>query len=427
MKKLLSLLLLFLALQVQAQSVYKNGDTTYYPKQTESYSPIRQVGFAVVTPTNYTPAKKYKTYVIIHGNGELWDARLTDLRNLLLGYGNPRQYAFPPGDILPAVNDTQCIAVFPNWKNGMSPDDVNFVLNETIKGFSVDESKIVLAGFSAGGGVVSRYISSSKANADRLAFAVLAASVNSISNYSVIKEARLPVILITAETDNKVSSQNSVNIYNGILNTGTDIKPFLIKVPGTGHGGLNEIFRYKHSSVPQNLYSFLSKVTNDAPLSYPASSTTIPTPEPEKPIGTPIIVREDVPAVSTTGTVSLLACKSTGFDAFTWTVISVPKSASLWAPYISGAGFCQAAAKFTIEGAYGIKATACKGSTCVSDTLYVTYQKSTVPVPVTPVTYDSNTGYLVLSDGTRLKATATIDWTSKKVTVKGEDGVTYSL
>lgn len=420
-----------LRMYVADPTVIKIGDTTYFPGMTDSYQRIRQAAFAVITPRNYDPAKQYDTWMIIHGMGERSEGRLENLRNLTQGFDysanktGPRQYALVTPKFAEQINKNDFIAVIVTYQGEFNPTDVNFVFDEVEKNFSVNKSREALIGFSLGGGAVTRYITSSVANANRIAFAVACASVNWASDYNIVRTAELPTLFVTAQSDPTVSPNNTKTMVAGI-NQGAKYPAYAVYLPYTGHTGFQEVLEGDNQYLPQNPYAYLKQLTKDAPKAYPISSGGGTIPPPVVVPGAPVIIRETVPAITITGSVPLLACKSTGYDWFTWTVISVPQTASLWTPYINGAGNCQAGAKFTIEGAYGIKATACKGNTCVSDTLYVTYQKSSQPVPKTASKFDSKTGILIFSDGSQEPATGVIDFKAGTATATSSSG-TYNL
>lgn len=427
-KLLVLLLLAFTAINAQDVGIVKLGDTLYAPALSSTGVTQRQLSYFIVTPPGYKPEQRYPLKVIVHGKGERSEGKIEGLRNLAQGAvyvtGGPRLYPFIPDDAYRMSRDSGFIIAVPNYTptKGMSSLDVDFIIAEAQRHYNIDTDRISLWGFSMGGGIVSAYIST--AGAAKLQYAVLASPVNSLSNTSYIKATSLPVITISATTDNVVSASTSDAIANSINNSGTAIKAYRIKMPGTGHGGLNEMLSIYNTSIPQSIYAYEAQVTKDGPKAYPLGNT----PPPQPPVtGAPVLRLGEVPAVTTTGLVNFEACSTTGFDAFTWTVVSVPKTASLWAPYLTGAGFCRAAGKFTIEGAYAIKATACKGSACVTDTIYVTYQKTSTPLPVTAITFDSATGLLVLSDGTRVAATAVIDFKAGTAVATTSDGKTYNL
>lgn len=427
-----SLLAVFFWLCSFSQSVFKNGDTTYYPRIADNGAVYRQAAYAVETPTNYNPVKSYPIIMLIHGVGERSEGKLENLRNVLLGfdYDGPgpgtRMYAVATDDFKKAVNTYQFIAVVVTYSNEFNPTDINFVFDDVEKNWNVDKTKEAAIAFSLGGGAVMRYITSSQSNADRLAVAIACAPVNWATNYNYIKPSNLPVIIATNQKDPTVDPSNAKAMYAAIGATGTSPEAKLLIFPQDGHGSINEMLSINNSWVPQNIYSYLNAISNTNPKQYPITGNTNPPPVIVP--GIPTILIDDVAAITSTGTVKVEACRSTGYDVFTWQIFSVPKAANIYSNYTpKGGGYCNTTLQFSIEGAYGVKATACKGSVCVSDTLYITYQKSTTPVPVTAVSWDGETKLLTFSDGSRVNATGIIDFVNKSATVKTEAGIIYTL
>jgi dienelactone hydrolase len=429
MKRLIILLLSIIVLQVQGQSI-KVGDTTYFPRVSDNSQVLRQVGFAVITPTNYNPTKQYPVKQIVHGVGERSEGKLEHLRNLTQGAvytkGGPRLYPFMTPDLAKAINDSQFIAVIPTYADQFQPSDINFVFDEVIRNFSVDQSRLALVGFSYGGGAVTRYVTSYLANAQRIALAVACAPVNWATNYSYVRDAELSVIVITATTDDKVNPINGKNFADGINALNPKIKAKLIVLPYSGHAGLTEMLEIYNKYIPQNMYGFLKQITNTTPKQYPTTTTTSPPPVTQPP-ATNLTAKAKEIGVTSIADIKLDGTASTGWTGASWGLISVPAGVNIYSKVITGgAGWITGTATLPKEGAYMFVLNAYTASQSARDTIVVTYQKTTIPVPVVPYTYDSATGYLVLSDGTRLLATATVDFTTKKVTVKDQAGITYT-
>lgn len=100
--------------------------------------------YMVYLPDNYSPGKKYPLYVYLHGSS-------SDETNLL-----GARYQIPEGFIALAPNGrgpSNCYA----WDNAQT--DIREAIDEVIQTYSIDEEKIVLAGFSMGGyGVLRTYL-----------------------------------------------------------------------------------------------------------------------------------------------------------------------------------------------------------------------------------------------------------------------------
>jgi len=430
MKNYIILLLTIMTLQVQAQ-VLKVGDTTYYPRVSDNGSIVyRQVGFFVIPPTNYNPTKQYPVKQIVHGVGERSEGKLEHLRNLTQGAvytkGGPRLYPFVTPDLAKAINDSQFIAVIPTYGDQFQPSDINFVFDEVIKNYSVDQSRLELDGFSYGGGAVTRYVTSSLANAQRIALAVACAPVNWATNYSYVRDAELPVIVITATTDDKVNPINGKNFADGINALNPKIKAKLIVLPYSGHAGLTEALEIYNKYIPQSIYSFLKQITNTSPTQYPTTATTTPPPIVQPPTGTLTAVAKEI-GVTSSADIKLDGTTSKGWTGASWGTISVPAGINIYSKIITGgAGWITGTATLPKEGAYTFVLNTYTSTQSARDTIVVTYQKTTVPVPVTPKSYDSETRYLVLSDGSRIQATATVDFITKKVTIKDQAGIVYT-
>jgi predicted peptidase len=99
--------------------------------------------YVVFVPKDYDPAKKYPTIVFLHG---LFEGGTDGLKPLGVGIGpeiakDPAAWPF--------------ITVFPqakgNWKGDANDRLVMACLNETMRQYSVDRDRVILAGLSFGG------------------------------------------------------------------------------------------------------------------------------------------------------------------------------------------------------------------------------------------------------------------------------------
>lgn len=430
LKNLLFFLLLLLTFGVFGQAPIIVKDTAYYPQYDDAGVQIRPAAFSVVKTTGYTTSKKYAMWVNVHGAGEVGQGKLENLRNVTLGFayrdadGNllPRQHAVASPDFLSARDQYEFLAVIPTHGGDMTPDQINYIFQQVEKDYSVDTSRRALIGFSAGGKIVTRYMSSSPANAAKIAVCVGVAPVNGVQSCKVVADAGLPFIGATVQVDPRVNSQNVRDIIACIKGQAPRIAPYYIEFPGNGHGGINEMLQLYHPLVPQNIYSFLKSVTNTDRKAYPTSTNTNPPPVTPPPSGTPILRTWYRAAVTATDTIGIKACGplSTGYDVFNFSVISVPAGVSIWSPIVQSGGYCQTLVKFPKEGAYTIVARACKGSNCVTDTMTITYQKQSVPVPRVAVEYDGTN--IIFNDASQEKATFFYNWKTKigkAVTISG--------
>ncbi len=365
--------------------------------------------------------------VLIHGRGELSEGKLENLRNVIIGfdYGTGvRQYAIASPDFKEAIRTGQYIGVVPTYANNLSVSDINYILDQVEMDFPVDRTKEGLVGFSLGGGAVVRYITSSPLNAGRLAFAVAAAPVNWATDWKIVADARLQFIGITTEADKVVDPSNIKGMVDKLNSYNPAIKPKLIILPGDGHGGLNEIISLSHPLVPQTIGAYLATVSTADRKQYPTNTTTTPPTQP--PTTTLTAIAKEI-GITTVSTVTLDGSDSKGATGASWGCINVPAGVNPYTNFFpKGSGWYTVTATLPKEGAYTFVLNAYNSTATARDTIVVTYQKTTVPVPVVPMSYDSNTGYLVLSDGSRILATATVDFSTKKVTIKDQAGVVYT-
>lgn len=429
MSRYFKFLLFFVLVSVQVfgQSVVVIKDTTFYPRISSDYkTTYRQIPYAVRTPSaGINPAKKYGVVIILHGIGERNTGRFEDLQNIVEGFsygGSTRMYAIPTADYNTAINKYDFIGVVPSYADNFSVSDFNYLLDDLSAKYNIDTTRRVCIAFSLGGGALVRYITSSVANAKRLSVAVAAAPVNWATNWQNVATAGLQFIGITAENDPTVSSSNIKGMVDALKKLNPPLQPFLVVAPGTGHGGFSEAQSLYHPLLPQNIYEYMLATSTLSRKQYPTTAT--PPPVVVQP-GAPVIRVEPVEPVTATGVVTLKGCASTDYDGFTWTVTSVPKGASLWAPYMSSGGYCQSSAKFTIEGAYTIVAKAWKGSQVVTDTIVVTYQKSTTQVPLVVKEYLN--GNIYFTNNTYEPGIVTGITADKKVTVKTNGGMIYEF
>lgn len=303
----------------------------FYPKQSEDWATqYRSVGYLVRPPKGYDPSKVYAAELLVHGNGELWDGRVSDLVNLYDGVlvGGVRQWPFVTDECKQRWDDEGIIGIVPNYKSNLTPDNTNYILDEVQKAYSVDKTQIGMIGFSWGGRAVLDYVSRSVDNAKRLAMAVSCAGVNGVSNYSNIVSANLQLILTTANVDKKVPKEsNSDVVYKRLMDLNPTIKPYYIVFPGEGHGTLNEIIGgISHPLIPQSVHKYLKSISTNNRKPYPTVETGIPTnpttptkpTEPEIPITVTAAFNIAEGDILTTSEFELDASASKGATSFYW-------------------------------------------------------------------------------------------------------------
>lgn len=414
-----------MALQLSAQ-IFNYKDTTYYPRVADNNTVWRQAAYAVITPRNYDKTKTYPVWMLIHGQGELSEGKIANLRNIVQGFtqsDGSRLYAIATDDFKAAINTYQFIAVLPTYGSEFNPTDINFVLDEVEKSYSVDKSREALIGFSLGGGAVVRYMTSSLANAQRIALAVPCSPVNWATNYKNVTDADLPVVGATNRTDGRVDPSNVKTIIAGINALSPRTRATLITFDEDGHGSVNRMLALSDRLVPQTMYEYLQTIDKDNPRPYP-TSTTVPPVQPPPPVTTLTAVAKEI-GITTVAAVVLDGSASKNFQSATWGVISVPTGVNPYSNlFPKGSGYYTVNATLPKEGAYSFVLNTYAGTQTARDTIVVTYQKTSTPVPVTP-TNIVGTGIMYFSDGSQVAVTLTIDWVTKKIVAKDANGKEY--
>jgi len=239
-------------------SVTRNG-VHYYERESDAAE-----GFAV------RPAKgdNRPVLVICHGIGERGAGKLENLINLIDGFDYdgsgplPRQYAFE-NDVIEAFAakyDFHLVTV--NYPESFEPNDWTYVLDTVVKDFSVDISRLYIAGFSLGGGAVLKGITSSVAFAKRLAGAIAAAPVNWATLHKNVVDGGLQVIGTTCEVDNTVSPANVKDFVSKVNALKPKLPAVLIIYKGTAHSGFNEIL------AEENTWKWMAENSNVSRIAF---------------------------------------------------------------------------------------------------------------------------------------------------------------
>lgn len=436
MKKLLCILsfILFSLLGI-AQSY------DYYPGTDNNWKVIRPEGFVVIKPANYNPANTYPWMVFVHGMGELGSNRKEDIEGMLIGFsydgGKTRQLPTIPADFQAAINDYGIIGIVPRYSQFFSPANWNSML-DTVRKYYKIVPKGLGAGFSWGGGSLVKFFRSSVTNAGMLAAAVpIAATIEGGAGaWSNVAAGGTAVwAMVNKGDDNKPYTDTSVtkSIVANINVSNPSVKAIYTGFDVNGHGGTYQALSKTPPASPkgigvvnaiENIYQWYIDIVKNGPRQPKTGTATTPT--------APVVVTNPVISlkqigVTTVAAIVLDGTASTGFDSWTWSVSTVPAGVNPYTSIIASGGYQYSKATLPAEGAYTIVAKACKGTTCVTDTLKITYQKTSVPVPHNPVSYDSSTGLLSFTDGAKEAVTVTIDWSTKKVVAKTLAGVEYAL
>jgi|GEM_PF-1322561 len=443
MKKLILLFLTIMALQVQAQWY------DYYPMFNDSWQQLRRIGYLVEKPTDFSPQKKYPLIIFVHGNGGKGPGTKESLENLVLGMkktatGNERWEPTLIPDLQAAVNKYQILVAAPNYStSSFSCASTIELLDSVCKLYPVDTKRVILTGFSMGGGTVLECMLNALMT-PRLAAAIPIAPVGKSGDWSTVVSTDLPVWGVVNSGDNQSAGATDTNKIKAAIKGINALKP---RVPAVltifnagGHGGTEKILSQTPPTAPGgwyftnatgNIYEWLLSMDSDNPKLPPGyGGSQIPTNPPPvvQPPTTGLTAVAKEIGVTATADIKLDGTASTGWSGASWGTISVPAGVNIYSKIITGgAGWITGTATLPKEGAYTFVLNTYTSTQSAKDTIVVTYQKTTVPVPVLPLTYDGVTGYLVFSDGSRVKATVSVDWATKKVIVKDESGITYAL
>ena len=190
------------AQQIEQQSVIKNDYLIYFPPGYDT-----------------EPDKKWPMLIYLHGAG-LMDRSIAGLKNDCL------PYYLEKGKILPFI------VVSPVCKtNGWNVTILNFLLEDIVHKFSVDENKIYLTGHSMGGFGTWDW---AMTNPEKFAAIVpVSGCSNSRDNISAWKLRNMSVWVFHGETDNIVNIQCNVEMVNELRKYSKKVK-FTV-FPKRGH------------------------------------------------------------------------------------------------------------------------------------------------------------------------------------------------
>lgn len=442
MKKLLILLLTIAALQVQVQGQWYD----YYPSYSDNYAKLRNNAVLVLRPV-LDSGKKYPVVLFIHGMGERGPGTKASLQNLVDGFSNndgsaDRWDPVIPKDCQNAVNKYGIIVAAVNYSNSFSAGNVSETLDSLIKLYNIDTKRVLLVGFSLGGGTVLESILNPTLAA-RLAGAVPIAPVGKSGDWSSVVKTDLPIWGAVNAGDKQSGGATDTNIIKAAINGINALKPrkpaVLTIFKDDGHGGTDKMLSQTPPAAPGgwyftnatgNVYEWLLSMDSDNPKLPPGYGgnqvPTTPPPVVQPPATTLTAVAKEI-GVTSTSDIKLDGTPSSGWTGASWGATSVPAGVNIYSNlFTKGSGWIEVTATLPKEGAYTFVLNTYTATQSARDTIVVTYQKTTVPVPVTPKTYDSESGYLVFSDGTRVQATAAVDFITKKVTIKDQAGITYT-
>lgn len=398
MKKILLFLLLIPAL-LSAQRV------DYYPKRDSTYKVIRDVGFNVVLPDNYGTSKKWSMEMVIHGVGEWSGGTKIELMNLIYGYdynndGFREGPPFVTDDMKRAVNMYGIVLVVPTYEVNtfFEPALINSIYDFVQAKYSL-VPKMFLTGFSYGGGAVAKYITSSIANASRVAYAVPCAATKHLgADVSAPGKVGLPVHAFSNDKDDRVNVSNTVGIIDEINKSNPALKAIMTIFRRDGHGGNVEAWSLTPPKAPagsgftdaaENIYQVYLDILANGPRQMKSGTVITPVPTP---VPTPITAKAIVSFTMVGNIVKLDGSKSTGYTTGldgVWELASAPAGLYGWDVFLRGSSYIVADATLTKSGSYSFRFKL-KGDPEVK-TITVDYGK--VPVGI------EATGRLTFSDG----------------------------
>lgn len=344
----------------------QEGNIVFYPRISDDEKTVyRRVAYALTLPANYDKSKPWAATLMVHGKDERGKGKMATLYNLMYGMdydgAGPlgRQYAIATPASLAEMNEEGVIGIWVNYETDLSPADINYVLEEVAKEYNIDETCRIGIGFSLGGGVMLRYVTSSLENAKTFNIVVACAPVNSAGNLQYVADAKLQLILTTNQTDPIVSPTNAKTVYNKLMALNPVIKPQLIIFPFNGHGSINEWLAGDHKYIPQSMYKYNKASSTVERKQYPVTGDSVP-PTPTTPT-TPTVEPKAVVSYSITGNQAVLkGTESTGWAKGyegVWSFVSGPAGVTAKQVFPNGSSFITATANLPVPGVYKFKFT----------------------------------------------------------------------
>jgi predicted esterase len=451
MKKLFLFLLLIPAL-LSAQKV------EYFPKRTNSWDTktLRQTAFLAASPDNNAP-KPWKLMVAVHGVGERGPGTTDNLKNLWLGFdynndGIREAPGFVTADMKKAINQYGIVLIIPTYETNefFEPSKINELYEWAQANFSL-HPKMLLTGFSYGGGAVFKYISSSLSNAQRVAYAVPCAGVSSLVDASIPGKAGIPVHAFSNDKDPTVNVSNTINQVNNINKSNPDLKAIYTVFRRDGHGSNDEAWSFTPPKAPggqgftdaaENIYQVFDDIIKTGkPRQMKSGTITQPLPTEPTPIPEPVPEPAGITAefnltdgqVINTEVFEMDASASTGagnsWDSYRWDALPVkPSSNKQYGVGPDGAyGGPKKKLLNIVDGNYSITLTVkSKDGKTASKTVTVTAKiGASVPAPKTVVSFSSETDLITYSDGSTEKGSAV--FSSGKWVLKNSAGQVINL
>jgi dienelactone hydrolase len=226
-----------------------------YPK-----SSTNPYGLVVVRPDNYSA--NHPIIVHLHGVGGKGDGSSASLDSLVNGE--------LPKELQAASDLYGFVIVAPQASVDWTNAEVDSALTWAKANLSVDWTRSYLLGLSFGGGGVTRYISTSVANATKFSAAVCVCGLNWLINSNNIVDAKLRMIFFHAQDDNVVNvsqTNNAVSAING-LNPDVPAKKIIYPAIGWGHYIWSPTYNSANNVQGEtyNLYDWLLKNPSSSPV-----------------------------------------------------------------------------------------------------------------------------------------------------------------
>lgn len=401
----------------------------YIPKLDNNYSPIagREVAFSVLTPD--VPKGKFYVVIAVHGIGERSGGTQEHLENLVLGQKQPdgtRKWPFVTDDMKKAVDQYNLLMIIPTYETNafFEPSKVNYVFDYVKANYQVHD-KFMLTGFSYGGGAVVKYITSSLANASRVAYAIPCAAVNSLADPTIPGKANVPVHAFSNDNDPTVNVSNTKTIITAINASNPTPRALQTIFRTNGHGGNNEAWSLTPPKAPggqgftdaaENIYQVFQDIIANGPRQMKGGAViqppATPDPVPQPPLDT---LKAEFNLtdgqVITTDKFILDASASIGmkddWQAYGWDIKPIENGS--WAAMPSG-GMYGGPKKELVNlsnGKYSIGLTVMnKAGQAAKKTVTIEVKISAGPVPKTAIGFDSTTDLITYSDGATERGTA---------------------
>lgn len=405
----------------------------YNPKRTPEYGLITGVdaAFAELVPDGYNPNKKWLLGIWVHGIGERSGGTLDNLKNLVEGFdyngdGIREGAPFVTPEMKKAVDQYGIIMLVPTYETDnktpesddfFEPDKVNVLYNYAVNKYNV-YPKMILTGFSLGGGAGIKYATSSEANANRVGCLVLCAPTNNIIDKTIPGKVKMPVHSFHNDKDDRVNVGNTKTIIAALNETAT-LKAQYTIFRQDYHGSNTEAWGLNPPAAPggqgvinlsENIYQWGTDCIINGPRQMRSGTAVIqPPPVIEAP---PTVTPVTSYTIDEKG-IHLVGDKSIGYKTGSdgrWELVSAPEGVTKAQVFPGGSTYINADGKLPVPGVYVFQFFL-KGAIKPVD---VTVQHGEAVKTFSG--FNSTTDLITYSDGTTEKGEATFlqgKWTVK--------------